>query len=149
MYLLIEEASGIMDVLIHVLVLGYLIMGIHSASKLKKMPEKTPAEATEQPELAVETQFSAPLRRADMEVKQRVLLEGTYGGHRILYRRVKRVNELVIDGYVYDEYEALAEFAHCLTARIDGHTIEMGFDGVSSSYFRVDGQQMAKKIRLY
>ena len=83
------------------------------------------------------------------DVKHRVLMEGNYGGHRVVYRRVKRVNELVIDGYVYDEYEALAEMAHCLTARIDVHTIEVGFDGISSSYFRVDGQMKAKKVRLF
>lgn len=152
MYLLAGEMSGIMDVVIHALVLYYLIIGIVSANKLKKMPpEKVPtmeeifANYQNQEQ---EQQNSTPLRRADEEVKCRVLLEGEYGGRKIVYRRVKRVNELVISGYVYDEYEALAEMAHCLTARIDGHTIEMGFDGVSCSYFRVDGQQLAKKIRL-
>ncbi len=149
MYLGLGEVSGIMDVLIHAWVLYYLIMGVVSASKLKKMPPEektvTPVEQTEG-ELAPN---STPLRRAEEDVKHRVLLEATYGGRQIVYRRVKRVNELVISGYVYDEYEALAEHAHCLTARIDGHTIEMGFDGIGSSYFRVDGQQLAKKIRLY
>ncbi len=153
MYLGAGEMSGIMDVLIHALVLYYLISGVSSASKLKKMPPEEPVVASEvevegAEEVAIEPN-STPLRRADENVKHRILLEGTYGGRQIVYRRVKRVNELVISGYVYDEYEALAEFAHCLTARIDGHTIEMGFDGVSCSYFRVDGQQLAKKVRLF
>lgn len=151
MYLLASEASGIMDVLIHALVLYYLIVGIHSAAKLKKMPpEKVPTmeEIYAQYQMQEEQTNSIPLRRAEEDVKHRVLLEGSYGGHRVVYRRVKRVNELVIDGYVYDEYVALAEMAHCLSARIDGHTIEMGFDGVGNSYFRVDGTQLARKLRL-
>lgn len=153
MYLGLGEASGIMDILIHAWVLYYLIYGVSSASKLKKMPPEEPAAMLEvegegTQGVTVE-QNSTPLRRAEEDVKHRVLLEATYGGRQIVYRRVKRVNELVISGYVYDEYEALAELAHCLTAQIDGHTIEMGFDGVSSSYFRVDGQQLAKKVRLF
>ena len=153
MYLGLGEASGIMDVLIHAWVLYYLIVGVISASKLKKMPrEETVAAAEvtgEDPEDASMNPNSTPLRRAEEDVKHRVLLETTYGGRQIVYRRVKRVNELVISGYVYDQYEAVMETAHCLTARIDGHTIEMGFDGASSSYFRVDGQQLAKKVRLF
>lgn len=152
MYLSAGEVSGIMDVLIHAWVLYYLIVGVITASKLKKLPAEEPAAVQVAGEAEAEGEpvsNSTPLRRADEDVKHRVLLEATYGGRQIVYRRVKRVNELVISGYVYDEYEALAEMAHCLTARIDGHTIEMGFDGVSSSYFRVDGQQLAKKIRLY
>ena len=66
-----------------------------------------------------------------------------------MYRRVKRVNELVISGYVYDEYVALAETAHCLSAKMDGHLIEVGYDGLSSSYLRVDGQQIQRKVRWY
>ena len=92
---------------------------------------------------------STPLRRAAEDVKHRVLLEATYGGRQIVYRRVKRVNELVISGYVYDQYEALAETAHCLSAQLDGHLIEVGYDGLSSSYCRVDGQQIQKKVRWY
>lgn len=153
MYLFAGEMSGIMDVLIHAWVLYYLISGVSSASKLKKMPPEEPVmvpvvENVEAPQMSVE-QNSTPLRRAEEDVKHRVLLEATYGGRQIVYRRVKKVNELVISGYVYDEYEALAEHAHCLTAQIDGHVIEMGYDGISSSYFRVDGQQLAKKIRWY
>lgn len=149
MYYLIGEFSGILDVVIRVFVLYYLIVGIRSAGQLKKMPPEAKEEAQSSSAEPMNTvQFSTPLRRAE-ECKHRVLLTGNYAGHRIVYRRVKRVNELVIDGYVYDEYEALMEMAHCLTAQIDGHTIEMGYDGVSGSYFRVDGQVMAKKMRLY
>ena len=44
--------------------------------------------------------------------------------------------------------EALVEFAHYLHANIDGHRIEAGFDGVSHSYIKIDGQLAAKKFRI-
>ena len=69
-------------------------------------------------------------------------------GHYVVYRRVKKTNELVIDLYVYDEIEILVECAHSLEARIDGHLIVVGFDGVSHSYLSVDGEIVAKKLRL-
>ena len=70
-------------------------------------------------------------------------------GRAIVYRRVKRVNELVIDGRVYDEIEALVEFAHSLKAQLDGHLIEVGFDGWVHSYLKIDGQTVARKTRFY
>lgn len=146
-YLLAGEISGVMDFVFHAWLIYYLAAGIHSAGKLKKLPAEEPLVLTEEP--AAPFTFSTPLRRADMEAKHRILLEETYGGHQITYRRVKRVNELVIDGYVYDEYEALMETAHCLSAKIDGHTIEVGFNAVGYSYLRVDGKQIKKKLRLY
>jgi hypothetical protein len=43
MYLLIEDLSGILDVIIHIMVLVYLIQGIIASAKLKKLPEEVPA----------------------------------------------------------------------------------------------------------
>ena len=88
------------------------------------------------------------LRLADTEVKSRTLLEFKAFDRSIVYRRVKRVNELVIDGKVYDEYVALFERSHMLTANIDGHAIAVGFDSVGFSYATVDGMVVAKKTRL-
>lgn len=146
MYLWLGDISGILDVVIHGLVIFYLAMGIYSAGELKYMPEEETVFEETQEDLS---QFSQPLRRADEDVKYRVLLEATYGGRQIVYRRVKQVNELVISGYVYDEYEARMEQPHCLSARIDGHTIEMGFSQPGFSYFKVDGQTQKKKMRLF
>lgn len=148
LYLSIEEMSGIVDLAIHVLVLIYLIQGISAWSKLKKMPpEELPAETTGTGEPLPN---STPLRRADEEVKHRVLLEATRGTYRICYRRVKKVNELVINGWVYDEYEALMETHHTLEARIDGHVITASFDNITSrSYIHFDGEEVAKKMRWY
>ena len=88
------------------------------------------------------------LRRADSSVKSKTLLEATVEGYRICYRRVKRVNELVINGTVYDEKKGIIEFAHNLSAIIDGHRIEAGYDEDGYSYIILDGMRIAEKRRI-
>ena len=85
---------------------------------------------------------------ADMQEKSRILLEASAPGYHIVYRRVKRTNELIVNGRVYDEYEALVELPHTLTATIDGHTVEMEYDASSRMYIFFDGEELAKKLRL-
>lgn len=94
--------------------------------------------------------LSPVLRQADMEVKSRLFLqakrrvgEATYD---IRYRRVRRTNELVIDGWVYDEMTALLEFEHELCAVLDGHTVAAGFDG-AHSYIQIDGKTVKEAVR--
>ena len=142
LYLLAEEAYGILDAVIHVVVIFYLVSGAASAKKLKMLPEVSYEEAQELPE------HSTPMRWAQEDVKCRILLEEEYAGHRICYRRVKRVNEFIIDGKVYDEYEALMEQPHTLMARIDGHTYEVGCNQQSRVFFNVDGMEIKSKVRL-
>lgn len=88
------------------------------------------------------------IRRADLSCKSKILLEATVEGYKICYRRVKSVNELVINGMVYDEKKGIIEFAHNLSAVIDGHTIEAGFDENSYSYILFDGDRIEEKLRL-
>lgn len=155
-YLYVTEAdvSGILDVIIHAWVIYYLIIGVSSGTKLKKLPDEpevipvegfAPTEGAEQPPLT----SSAGLYPADENVKARVLAEAQAAGHHIVYRRVKRVNELVIDGYVYDRLEALAETAHVLRATLNGVLIEVGFDGLAHSYIKVNNETVVRKLRLW
>ena len=88
------------------------------------------------------------LRHADPSKKHRVLLEKSYRGYKICYRRVKSTNELVINGLVYDEKKAVIEFEHTLSASVDGHLIEAGLDRESYSFIAVDGEIIAQKKRL-
>ena len=88
-----------------------------------------------------------PLRTAARDVKCRILLEYTVGGYRICYRRVKRTNELVINGQVYDEYVALVEHEHTLFATLDGHTYAVGTTNSQRMFIEVDDQIVAKKMR--
>lgn len=152
LYFLAEDFSGIFDALIHIWVLFYLIMGVNSGSLLSKMSEVITCDERIPNEDEVPTQEirnSIYLRVADLDVKARILLESDVLGHKVCYRRVKRTNELVIDGYVYDEVQMLLEPAHILTAVIDGHTIQAGFDGATKSFVLLDGQEVAQKLRIF
>ena len=143
--------EGIVDIIFHVWVIVSLALGINAYFKLKKLSveevENTEIEQNVEEQESLED--SVILRIADTNVKARILLESNVQGHLVTYRRVKRVNELVVDGNVYDEIEVLVEFAHSLKAQIDGHLIEVGFDGKFHSYLKVDGQIVAKQLRLY
>lgn len=138
--------DGILDVAFHIWVIVSLVMGISACSKLKKISQES--DDNEQQEQIDETIKTEPIRTADTYVKSRILIETEAFGHVITYRRVKRVNELVIDGNVYDEHTALVEFAHSLKANIDGHIIEAGFDGIAHSYLKIDGELVTQKVRI-
>lgn len=141
--------ENMIDILFHAWVIFSLISGISAHKKLSSLPceadtEQT-APITADNTCAVNSQI---IRPAQTNTKAKILLEAEAMGHKITYRRVKRVNELIVDGNVYDEMEALIEFAHCLHANIDGHRIDAGFDGASHSYINIDGQQVARKFRI-
>jgi len=145
------NADMIMDIVFHAWVIFSLINGVVTYFKLKKLPVEevvyeTEENAAEANEIAGDN--SMVLRMADTDVKARILLEAETAGYRIVYRRVKKTNELVVNGRVYDEYEALVEFPHILTATLDGHKIEVHYEnsGVIRIYF--DGNEIAKKLRL-
>lgn len=139
----------ILDYAFHAWIIVILVQGIRNHYRLKALPEDVPVESEVVESEGFEApETSSPIRIADMSVKSRVLLEAEYNGKQIIYRRVKRINELVIGGYVYDEYEALVERPHTLTAVIDGHVIEAGINEYSRSFIIVDGELIAKKIRF-
>jgi hypothetical protein len=148
--------SSIIDIIFHVWVIVILVMGIKAHKKLKEMPEEEVVIEAEYRELPADGEEikedlphdSTPIRHADTDTKVRVLLETDYFNHTITYRRVKTTNELVIDGKVYDEYTALIETAHILTAVVDGHNIAAGMDNTSRSFINVDGQTVKTKLRL-
>ncbi len=166
--LLSFSMEAIVDLIFHVWFIVGLSRGIHAHYKLLKLPEEEvplwDAEMTLDPDaplsggeyVSPEEPMSTPvdtkvdtaiLYPADTSVKHRVLLETNAFGHNVCYRRVKRRNELIIDGNVYDTYEALVEQQHELKASFDGHTISAGYNG-THSYIAVDGEIFEKKIRL-
>ena len=124
------------------------VNGIVAYFKLKKLPEEDPTNQ-ENGEFSEESdpQNTPVLRMADLDAKCKVLLETEKDGFAITYRRVKKVNELVINNIVYDEYEAIIESPHTLCAVVSNRTIEAGYDG-ARSYIKVDGKIIAKKLRL-
>ena len=142
-----------LDYLFHIWIIVILSLGIGAHFKLKKLPEEpelavasveeTGAEAT------AESADSRPLGMADMEVKSRIFLQVEANGYTITYRRVKKTNQLLINNHVYDEYEALVEQAHVLSATLGGHLYEVGTGSNSVMFIDVDGQRLAKKLRIF
>lgn len=163
--------DSILDIVFHGWVIFDLTMGIVAYCKLKKLPseeeeaifsdgnisvladgsEETPVpDGEEAPAASADNQSSFILRPADPDVKHRVLLETRLYTYDICYRRVKatHTNELVINGNVYDEIEGVMEYPHVLKAQVDGHVFEAGYTG-THSFISVDGQDAARKLRLY
>lgn len=140
------SVDSIVDILFHIWVIASLINGILTYRKMKNLPEEevTVSEETEQES----PEDSTMLRWADMDAKARELLRAEAQGYQIVYRRVKRTNELVINGKVYDEYVALMEAPHTLSAVVNGHTIEVQYDSTSHIHIFFDNTLLAKKLRL-
>ena len=141
------DASILIDILFHVWIMYFLVSGIMYKGKKK--------ENIEEKEIIIEvnddidsTQSSTYLRIAE-DVKAKIFLEEYVMGKHVVYRRVKSVNELVINGKVYDEYEALVERPHNLQAKINGHLIEVGIAATSQMYISVDKEIIKKKLRLF
>ena len=143
------SAEIMMDILFHIWVIVSLTMGIIAYFKLKKIPTevKTPVDP-EAEEIRQDIPDSKVIRYADTAEKEKVFLSSEIYGHKIVYRRVKKTNELVIDGRVYAEYTALLEKAHLLTATLDGHTYGVGYDNRGLVYLSVDGMLTEQKTRL-
>jgi hypothetical protein len=108
-------------------------------------------------EQAVETDSeSEPARRdspilhmADYSVKNRILLIMQVDDLEICYRRVGKVNELVVNSMVYDLLDTgHVETAHELSAVVKGREIAVGTDAASQMYIRVDGEIVKRKLRL-
>lgn len=146
--------DGLLDIVFHGWVIVSLSMGINAYFKLKKMPAERPIFETgpqnpvdSLPNAQGEEEKRTYLRMADFSVKSRTLLETDYAEYKIIYRRVKRINELVVNGMVYGEYDSLIECAHNLSTVLNGNLIEAGYTGVYS-YIKFNGTTIAKKLRL-
>ncbi|MBE6531868.1 MAG: hypothetical protein E7679_07295 [Ruminococcaceae bacterium] len=113
-----------------------------------KAERKETARHAEKTKKRVKQKDDPAIRHADYSVKGKILLAATIEEYKISYRRVKSVNELIVNGVVYDEKKGIIEFAHNLSAVIDGHTIEAGLDKDSYSYIRFDGELIADKKRI-
>ena len=142
--------DSLIDILFHIWVIVSLAGGISAHKKLKALPPEeeivdTTAEVVED---GAPAENSPILRSGYLDEKYRVLLEAEKDGLYITYRRVKKTNELVINSNVYDEYTALMEMPHTLCATFAGHKIEAGCDTASRSFIKIDGEIVAKKLRL-
>ena len=152
LYVAGQDTSGILDAVIHAWVIYYLVLGVISGKALKTMPSELSALFEQYGEPMEDGDEEIPpsegMYPADNTVKARVLAEADAAGHHIVYRRVKPVNELVIDGYVYATYESRIEYPHTLCANVNGTIIEAGMTPTPHSFITVNGETIVKKFRL-
>lgn len=113
----------------------------------KKEAERRDAHTAWQPK-ADSGKNSPVLREAEKAKKGRILLKATNDKYEIVYRRLKKVNELIVNGMVYDEMKAVLEVEHTLSAVIDGHVIEAGLEDEFYSFIRFDGNVLDTKRRV-
>lgn len=150
------SADMIMDAIFHAWVLWILFSGVKANSELKKIPDEEPAIEAEFRDVTEEESYdgdkeledSPILRHVDPMAKARILMREEINGHTVEYRRVKRTNELAIDGKVYAEYIALAEQPHKLRARVGGHVYAVGTNAQSQIFVSVDENVIKTKLRL-
>ena len=93
----------------------FLIWYVIASSNYKR---KETARHTKKVKAVIVGENDTALRWADYSIKSKTLLEATAEEYEICYRRVKSVNELIINGIVYDEKKEIIEFAHNLSAVI-------------------------------
>ena len=139
-----------LDYAFHIGIIVGLSMGISHGFYLKNnvKPSTATVSATQGGNASSINAGNTPiLRVVDCSIKHRVLLQADIEGRSVVYRRVKNVNELVVDGNVYAEYKAVMEFPHTLFAKIDGKLISAGYDDFNS-YISVDGNYVVRKPRL-
>ena len=122
-----------------------LILYVIGSSNYKR---KETARHAKKAKTRIDGQDDAVIRRADYSIKSKILLETTVEKYKICYRRVKNVNELIINEFVYDEKKGIIEFEHNLSVVIGEHTIEAGYDEDSYSYIMFDGKRIAEKRRI-
>lgn len=132
---------GIVMCAIGVIFLIYTVIEIRNKRKLAdEIAQKTES-------LKNSAQDSIPLYEADLNKKYRILLQITKGDLQIIYRRKVFVNELVINGMVYDKKRAVIEFPHRLFAKVNGKLVEAGLSDYSNSYISVNGKVVKRKKR--
>ena len=98
----------------------------------------------------IEGEDDKPIREADFSIKYKLLCGTTVPelDLRICYRSLGTKNELIVNDAVYDEKKGIIEHSHNLSAIVNGHRIDAGFDGMSQSYIKLDGVLIANQLRL-
>ena len=102
----------------------------------------------ERSERIIEGENTPEIRKAGTEDGWKVFLETSVDGYEICYRRRKRVNELVVNGAVYDELTALVEPPHELYAVFGEDRIAAGTDANGKAYIAFNGKTLKTKFRL-
>lgn len=130
------------DLLFHIWVLVYLVLGVKHAQQALVEPTFYDASLGGQPNIP---SLGAPQE----EWKYRILVTADWNGRHIEVRRSRGLTELVVDGRVYGREEGVIEREYTISARIDGHDVATVFYPTGRQTIEVDGEVIAKKQRLY
>ena len=124
----------------------FLALAVHSFIYVRKEEQRNAKRDMER----VEGEDDKPLRDADFSIKYTVLCSVTVNelDLKVCYRSLGAKNELIVNDAVYDEKKGFIEHSHNLSAIVNGHRIDAGFDGMSQSYIKLDGEQIASQLRL-
>lgn len=132
------------------LLLAAMIVGIVSRFRLsfiEWMGETPTAEQTGGAELAPHPDTAA-LHAVDYAAKGKIIMIYDIAGYTVGYRRVGRINELIINKMVYDTLDTGAyEQPHELCAYVDGHEFVVGTGADAQAFIRFDGEVVRKKQR--
>ena len=149
------EASSILDVVFHGLLLWYLAMGVRRGREAMEEPEgqrETPEplpQNTEFYDASMGDRPNSPSLGQPAEGKHRTLLTAAYGSQEIEVRRSYGLTALSVDGRVYGRQEGVVETGYTIRARVSGHDVETEFTPTGKQLLRVDGQVIARKQRLF
>ncbi|MBE6939601.1 MAG: hypothetical protein E7457_02100 [Ruminococcaceae bacterium] len=148
------EVGYLMDLAFHVWVLVMLIRGVLCSRRAFEAAEEpvcgytVPAGDTEFYDASMGSPNSPCLGDPQQENKYRVLVQADWNGYHIEARRSRGLTELVINGRLYGVKEGAVESFYVICARLNGHEFATRLAGTLQT-IEVDGQMIAKKVRLY
>ena len=127
---------------------GTIFVSVVGFMRKKALVKEEERQKEQDAKVVVDGIDTPVLRNAEYGQKAKIFLQEKFENYDIVYRRVKSVNELVINGRVYDERKAVFEFEHNLKATVGGHVIEAGLDSNNFSYILFDGELIAEEERF-
>ncbi len=158
--------SYVLDIVFHILILYYLIIGVVAWAKLRGIrPDYinsiTQNNITANMEIQtgmmnqdnginieMDMKKSSPMRTDDK--KGRILITSNFGEMQINMKRTRGLTELIVNGMVYDEIKCVLETDYSLYAYVNDVQITGKFDGKTSHmYLYADNVLLKKKLRLF
>ncbi len=141
----------LLDLAFHIWLLVEMFVGIRSGKQALE-EEKNPPQQEQDMEFHDASTGELPdtvaLGMPQEERKYRVIVEAMHGSRTIQVRRSYGLTELVIDGRLYGKREGVMEMPYKISARVDGHEIATTLEPTNLQTIQVDGQVIAKKIRI-
>ena len=144
------DISYLLDIGFHIWLLVELVLGIRAgkAAIAEMNAPKMEPDAQFHDASTGETPDTPALGMPQEEKKYRVLVEAMYGSRTIQVRRSYGLTELVINGRLYGKWEGVKEVPYRLAAQVDGHEIATVLEPTGMQKITVDGEVIAKKLRL-